>query len=486
MTLRLLPLLLLPALLPAADQAKLDASEALFTVLAAANAVGYDAGLASSPEIRTQVRDGIRAANPPVLKEMKAWYRANPADDKTADLSRFISLGLSVGDPPDFNWTRREVDVPPDAKEMEPFRALLPRFHEQANIEELWQKAQPLIEETLARYQEPIARAILEANAYLRNPTYGFLGRRFSVLIDLLGASNQVQTRSYGDDYFVVLTPSSDMHLFEIRHAYFRYLIDPLSIKYGMQLKEKESLLDIAEGAPLLREPYRSHFDLLASECLIKAIEIRLLSNPSMVDAAVREGFILTPFFEEQMRLYEKQPDSLKLFFPAMIQALSVKHEIKRLDGVQFASTAAEPVHPKAADPAPEPEATLAAKSVAEADTYFKKQDLGNALRLYEHALEQPGTPEEHAKAYFGMAHVALMQKDPEKADLLFHKTLESSPDADRRAWSYYYLGKLSDAAEEHDEAVKWYQQAMAVQGAPPAAVKSARNGLLKPAPAVK
>jgi tetratricopeptide (TPR) repeat protein len=482
----LFPLLLLPAIVSAADQSKLDATEAMFTVMAAANAAGYDAGLSSSPEIRTKVREAVLAANPPVLRELKAWYFDNPARDKTADLSRFISLGISVGDPPDFSWTKREIDIPPDVKDMDNFRAMLPRFYDQAHIEDLWQRCQPLVEETLARYQESIARTVLEANAYLRNPTYGFLGRRFSVLIDLLGAPNQVQTRSYGDDFFVVLTPSTDLHTFDIRHAYFRYLLDPLTIKYGMQLKEKESLLDIAEGAPLLREPYRSQFDLLASECLIKAIESRMMANPALVNAALREGYILTPFFDEQLRIYEKQEVSMKLFFPVMVQALSVRREIKRLEDVQFAKEAAVPEKPKATVAAAEPVLSVSAKTVAEADDYYKKRDLENALRLYRLALEQPGAPEDHSKAYFGMAHVALMQKDPEKADLLFHKTLESSPDADRRAWSYYYLGALADAAEEHEEAVKWYQQAVAVEGAPPAAVKSARSGIETPAQAVK
>jgi tetratricopeptide (TPR) repeat protein len=476
--------------LTAADHSQLDASEALFTVMAAANAAGYDAGLGTSPEIRQLVRDHIQAVKPPVLKEIRDWYREYPAPDKTSDLSRFISLGISVGDPPDFSWTKRDVDVPPDARDMESFRALLPRFYQEANIEDLWQKAQPLVEETLARYQEPIAKAVLEANAYLRNPTYGFLGRRFSIYIDLLGAPNQVQTRSYGDDYFVVLTPSSDLHVYEIRHAYFRYLIDPLSIKYGMELKEKEKLLAIAEGAPLLKDPYRSHFDLLSTECLIKAIESRLLNNPSMVDAAVKHGYILTPFFDEELRIYEKQPDSLKRFFPVMVAALNVRRESKRLDGVQFAKVEDPAVQSSAPAKAPappvEPEQSLSAKSVLEADTFYQKRDLGNALRLYQSALEQPGTPTDHAKAYFGLAHVALLQKDPEKADELFHKTLESSPDADRRAWSYYYLGKLADAAEEHGEAVKWYQQAIAVEGAPSRAVELARNGMENPTPAVK
>lgn len=492
MTLRSLPFLLLStvlvSLLPAADksQSQLDSSEALFTVLAAANVIGYDAGLGTSPAIRSEVRDKILAANPPVLKEMRDWYREYPPTDKTVDLSRFISLGISVGDPPDFNWTKRDVDVPPDARDMESFRALLPRFFEEAHIEDLWQKAQPLVEQTLARYQEPITRSILEANAYLRNPTYGFLGRRFTVFVDLLGAPNQVQTRSYGDDYFVVLTPSADLHVSEIRHAYFRYLIDPLSIKYGMELKDKESLLKIAASAPLLKEPYRSHFDLLATECLIKAIESRIVANPSMIDAAVKQGLILTPFFDEQLRIYEKQPDSLKRYFPVMVQALNVRRESKRLDGVQFASEAPEPVKPPTPAPAQEPTLTLAAKSVAEADACYEKRDLGNALRLYQLALGQPGEPVDHAKAYFGLAHVALLQKDPERADQLFHKTLDSSPDADRRAWSFYYLGKLADAAEEHEEAVKWYQQAIAVEGAPPKVLESARNGIAGPPPPPK
>jgi tetratricopeptide (TPR) repeat protein len=203
-----------------------------------------------------------------------------------------------------------------------------------------------------------------------------------------------------------------------------------------------------------------------------------------MIDKDVREGYILTPFFNEQLALYEKQPESMKLFFPEMVRALNVRHEIKRLAGVQFTKETAEPTPVKTAAPPPEPPSSRAAQTAIEADAYYAKQDLSNARRLYQLALEQPGSSEDHSKAYFGLAHVALLQHDPETADQLFRKTLESSPDADRKAWSCYYLGKLSDAAQEHDEAVKWYQKAVSVEGAPPKAVESARRGLEKPAPA--
>ncbi len=464
----------------AADQGALDASEQLFTVLAAANAAGYDAGLATSPPLRQQVRDSVSATNATVIRQLQAWYKEHRELDKTQDLARFLSLGISVKGPPDFEWSKREVEVPPDAMAMDDFRKLLPRFYEDAKIGDLWKRSQKSVDAMLDRYQEPVTHAVLEVNSYIRKPSNEYLGRHFEVLFDFLSAPNQVQTRSYGDDYFVVLTPSSDLHISEIRHAYFRFAIDPLAFKYGMELKAKASLMDIAEGAPLLTGEYRSDFGLLATECLIKAIESRLNSNPSMVDQALREGFILTPFFNEQLAIYEKQPESMKLFFPQMVQSLSVKHEIRRLENVQFAT---ELPHAPArqVEVINRPAESAAAQTITRADAfYYDKQDLASARKLYEQALEQPGSATEHSRAYYGLAHVALRQKDPEKADQLFRKTLESSPDPETQAWSCYYLGKLSVVAAEQDEAMKWFQQAVAIKGASPKALESSRQELAK------
>ena len=202
----------------------------------------------------------------------------------------------------------------------------------------------------------------------------------------------------------------------------------------------------------LLGEQYRADFGLLASECLIKAIESRQSSDPSMVHQALREGYILTPFFDEQLAIYEKQPESMKLFFPAMVQSLSVKHEIKRLEGVPFATELPQrPVVKTMVTPAPA--GSLASQTVAKADdSYYEKKDLDSARKLYEHALEQPGSATDHSKAYYGLAHIALKQKDPETAEQLFRKTLESSPEPETQAWSCYYLGKLSAVANDKEK----------------------------------
>src|SRR6202035_2460750 len=107
---------------------------------------------------------------------------------------------------------------PPDIRQMQALGPLLVRFSGEVNIAELWKQAQPAFERTLQRYHTPVSRSILEVNAYLRNPTAGYLGRNFQIYLDLLGAPNQVQTRSYANEYFVVVTPSAEPRISDIRH----------------------------------------------------------------------------------------------------------------------------------------------------------------------------------------------------------------------------------------------------------------------------
>jgi tetratricopeptide (TPR) repeat protein len=209
-----------------------------------------------------------------------------------------------------------------------------------------------------------------------------------------------------------------------------------------------------------------------------------LLSNPSLIDQAVKQGYILTPFFNEQLALYEKSQDVMKLFFPQMIAALSVKHEIARLEGVEFAKQL--PQSPASKSPAPQPVISASAQTLAQADNYYDRQDLQNARQLYERALQQPGGSIDHARAYYGLAHVALRQKRPEAADQYFRKTLDSSPEPDVRAWSCYYLGQLSALAEQPEEAMDWYRKALAVDGAPPKAIEFTRREIAKLAPSAK
>ncbi len=110
----------------------------------------------------------------------------------------------------------------------------------------------------IEQYQEPVARTVLLVNAYARNTTSGYLGRHFQIYVDLLGAPNQVQSRSFGDEYFVVVTPSTEPQIDGIRHAYLHFLVDPLGLKFSEDINKKHALGDYAQGAGALDDHYKT------------------------------------------------------------------------------------------------------------------------------------------------------------------------------------------------------------------------------------
>ena len=112
-------------------------------------------------------------------------------------------------------------------------------------------------------YHTPVSRAILQANGYMRQMTSGFQGSRFQIYVELLAAPNQVQTRSYGRNYFVVVTPSAELRVDDIRHAYLYYLLDPLATMNAETWSARRGLIDHVGRARALAEQFKSDFLLL-------------------------------------------------------------------------------------------------------------------------------------------------------------------------------------------------------------------------------
>ena len=303
-------------------------------------------------------------------------------------------------------------------------------------------------------------------------------GRHFQVYFDVLTPPNVVQTRSYADDYFVVVSPAVEPRVQDIRHAYLYFLIDPLGTKYGMELKEKSALADFAAAAPALGENFKDDFVLLSVASLVKAIESRMTHNPALVDQSLHEGYILTPYFTEQLIAYEKQPESMKLYFPKMVSAISLRKERKRLSEVQFSPAPAPRTVAAMTKPAT---LSAAARTLEDAeDALYQKQDLPRAQDLYQKSLDQPGDNSEHARAYYGLARIALQQKNFDRAEQLFKKTTESSPDAVTRGWSAYYLGQMAMNQNPPDaaEAGRRFRETLAIEGANPKSRELAQKAL--------
>lgn len=455
---------------------QLDASPTLFTVMAAANAAGYDA-LADSPHnspLRKRVRDSLAKTTIPSLPALRAFFA------KHNQISPYISFALTCEGPPTFAIRKRDIEVPPDVTQMTKLIPLLAAFYKEAHIDELWKSAQPEINQSLARYHAPVIDAVMQVNVYLRNQTSGAGRGHFQILLEALGAPNQVHTRSYGFQYTIVVTPSPEVHVFEIRHAYLHYLLDPLATHYADILDRKKDLADHAFRAQALEDYLKADFLQLASESLVKAVESRLDHNPAEVQKALRQGMVLAPYFAEHLPAYEKQELAMSEYYKDMVQSIDVVKEDQRLSQVTFDSQRESERMVQLAQPAPPPALTGAAKTLDDAENLYAARDLDKAKEAYLAVLQQTDLKTMHAAAYYGLARVAALQKDPESSQRLFLKTLELDPEPPIKAWTLVYLGKLSLASSEPDEAVEYFQQALKVEGASEAGIAEAKRSLVQ------
>ena len=464
---------------PKPQTGQLDGSEAIFAVMCAIHAAGYDAEIDSptNHQMRKALRDDLSKRDLPGLPALKRFVRDHKPKDPSREFSQYISYALTTTGPPLFEPVHPNLPVPPDVDALYGFTPLMVEFYREANIETLWNQAQPYYDQMIGHYTAPVSQAVLEANAYLRNVTSGYLGRHFQVYVDLMGPPNQVQTRSYVDDYYIVVTPAAEMPIDDIRHAYLHYLIDPLGIKFAADLKKKAGLIDYAQGSPILSSIYKNDFNLLATECLIKAVEARISKKPAMVTQALREGFVVTPAFSELLLVYEKQDQAMRIYFPDLVAAIDLRREEKRLDQIDFVSQPAVKKFTTTHVEAP-PVLTGAAKTLDEAEEAYTARELPRAKTLYLRALGETQEKPLHAKAYYGLARVAVLQKDPETGDRLFREVLDLDPDPSTKSWSLLYLGRLADSQGDRDQAAQQYRAALAVPDAPESVRVAAQKGL--------
>jgi hypothetical protein len=348
-------------------------------------------------------------------------------------------------------------------------------FYNQARLEELWSRSKSAYDAEMAKYHTPLLAMTSAVDGYLRVPAGGYLGRGFHVFVDLLAAPEQIQTRNYGDDAFVVATPSEKPRTFDIRHAYLHFEIDPIVIKYGIVLDPKRSLLDFVQTAPL--DPgFKDDFVLLANESLIKAVESRLDKNSGEIGQASRQGYVLAPFFAEELPVFESQEQGMRFYFEEMANAIDLKKEDTRIASIKFDAAPLVRLGKQVTVAAPEPQLSPSGATLEKAEDVYRARNLDAAKELYLKALEQQGSPAEHAQAWYGLARVAVLQNQPDDAVKLFEKTMSASPDGQTKAWTLVYLARLARAAGDPERAVKFYQEALGIQGASEMALKAAQT----------
>jgi len=452
-------LLLLASVLSGAEGDQLDADERMFAVLAAINVAGYDDGVGSPADslLRQAVRQQLADFDGESLKLLRNAYEQYRNDDPDENLAQYVTFALTCEPPPTFELKADlPTDLPPEVRHLRGFSRIVEQFYREAEIQKLWEKYQPAYDQELARHQETLVPMLFRTAGYLRLSLNGVEARGFKVWVDLLGAPGSTNTRLYGGNVQIVVHPSEQIRLDEIRHAYLIHMLDRLSIRYREAVGDKEVLSRFAMFAPALDEAYKSNFQLLVTKSLVKAIEMRLSRIPEekkleQINKDLSEGYILTPFFYEALPAYEKDGRIINRYYEEMIQAIDLKHEAARLQNVKFS----EPTTRAKAKPVA-PQLSEVDKLLQQGEFFLNEEMFDEARETFLAVEEKVG--ERQAQASYGLARVAIMEADPELAREHFYDAAHLAEDPHLKALAHLYIGRIEDVVGNREEAVRQYQ----------------------------
>src|SRR6266404_7555354 len=325
-------------------QVSLETSETLFTVQAAINTCGYDQELNASDPLRTQIRSEVAkavantAGAQDVIAPMCGFYRQHQATEAARDLSQYVSLALYLEEPPTFTPKVKQTDLPPDAAVLADIVPMVQAFYQKIGLHAIWERHRARYTELTEMYHDPLAKMTFDTEIYLKLPSSGYLGRQFTVYLDAMGAPSQTNARNYASDYYVVISPTSSttIKMQQIRHTYLHYLLDPMAMKNGTSFKRLEPLLNDVKMAPM-DEAFKGNISLLVTECLVRAIEERTLpaktpeaERAQSIEEAEKEGYVLTRYFYDALRKFEKDPASMRNVYADMLGSIDVGKEMKR------------------------------------------------------------------------------------------------------------------------------------------------------------
>lgn len=453
----------------------INSNEQLFCVMAALNVAGYDSGLFvnTGDDARQSVRDVLARKNIPVRAELARFYEAHRVQGN--NLSQYISLALILGPPPEFSFTFSPQDLPLDASGLKGFVPLLRTFYREADLESLYTRLQPTYAAAIEKYSPTVRRQIALVDGYLRSPSGTYLGRYYRIYLCLMGAPGQVQGRIYRDNYYLVITPSAQPRFNDIRYQYLHFLLDPLAVKYSADVHKKASLLPIARQAPALRPAFKSDFSFLLTECLVRAVALRMdhpQDTPKRLNNDLTSGLILTSYFYSALEAYEKQNTPMSDYFDQMIQGIDVEKLESQLASVRFSA-------PKATQHAASPVLSPEEQLLNRGDNLIYLAKYGQAKEEFRQVLQKYNPKSE--RALYGMAVVATSTAEPDVAVEYFKQALAVAHQPRIVTWSHIYLGRIYDLEGKRQEALKQYHAAGETASGLPDALQAVRAGLQRP-----
>ena len=472
-----------------------EANPQIFSVMCALDAAGFDVDQ-STPDTMPQ-RQALQASllkmNGPAVDAVRQFYRQHELADPAQVLSRYISLALVVGPPPTFEFHGDEQSLPPDVLGIQGFQPLLANFYQAAQLEVRWAEVQPDYQPAIERYRIALSQIVTNSDAYLREIVKPGAGT-FRVYVEPFVGS-RINFRNYGADYAVVVGPKTSASVEAIQYAFLHFMLDPMVLRDQAGILQKEALLQIAARAPELPSEYQNDFVSFFDECLVRAVDMRVRNLPAnQVDSELAKddasGFILVRPLLAELKVFEKSEPAMSYYFPDLVNGINVAAEEQAFQNVKFANGPAQQA--EALSFSQNTRANELDLSLAEGDREIAQQNAAAATSTFEQVVTRyPNDP----RGLYGLAISSVLSGKAGRAKQLFEKIVALSKSGQAAnassaaapqhpeilAWSYVYLGRISDLEDDRETALSDYREAQAVDGAPEDARIAAANGIEAP-----
>jgi tetratricopeptide (TPR) repeat protein len=226
---------------------------------------------------------------------------------------------------------------------------------------------------------------------------------------------------------------------------------------------------------------------LLVTESLIRAVEARMIggkgkeaerAKAQASQKAAQEGFILAPYFNEQLANFEKQPEPLQDAFGGWLRDIDVGHERKRANDLVFVNTSAPDVLSSSKQNKTSP--------LDDAERRLQAGDMDGAREIASQVLKDKN--DDVGRAMFVLAQVATHNKSFDEARQYFEDAVKNTNSARVLAWSNVYLGRMYDLifsqtgnTGDRDTAVQHYKAALDASSRYPGARTAAEKGIKEP-----
>jgi hypothetical protein len=472
-----------------------DGSEAMFTTMCALYASGYegDVNVDHWSAFRTKMQETLSQQKGPAVEAVREFYRQHNLKDSGAMLSRYVWFGLVSGPAPKFEPVLRRDELPPEVLELEGFSELLSSYYIEQGIGQLWRQVQPVYSRDIEQLHESISQIVLVCTAYLRELSNVDNPRTFTIIVEpLVGRITNV--RNYADHYAIILSGMEDLPTDVVRHAYLHFLLDPLPLMYSHVVVVKRPIYEMAAKAPRLPEDLHEDYFSWFSECMVRAVELKLKKmSPSEKEAVLvtddESGFVMVRTLFNALQGYDKNDPSMRNYFPEMVRGIDLKAEVTRVAAIKFA-----PAERQSAEKGLNKE-DLARRRASAVTTVPADQAMITALTNGERQIAEknPRAAEvsfrlvlakypDQIRAWYGMGLVALLDHDGVRAKAVFGRLTTgehaATDDPMVLSWSHVYLGRVLEDEGELERAKNEYQAAIDVQGAPSQAQLAAKRGL--------